>query len=297
MLSTLFFFDIEIIIYRDDLNHVTVSGNKLHKLSPNIKLAKARGCTQMLSFGGPYSNHLHALAWACKESGLESIGVVRGELQARLTPTLKDCEKWGMQLFPWSRQVYREFQERLTFYSEPCLASELSLASVFDELQNQEKTLVIPEGGSNTAAIESLTKAYRDVFKKVECQGVTHVICATGTGATVAGLLQAAPEDVDIIGMQAVAEGLATFERVQAWLGDDALKLTIEESHLGRFGKIPPSLITFIEQFEARYGIPLDPIYTGKAMLKLTEMIKVGHFNKTDKVLFIHTGGLQGKRS
>ena len=102
---------VEIVVFRDDLNHATVSGNKLHKLKPSFDAANAHNCTTVLSFGGPFSNHLHALAWACKESGFNSIGVVRGELHAQLTPTLRDCEAWGMQLVASTRKDYRAYQD------------------------------------------------------------------------------------------------------------------------------------------------------------------------------------------
>lgn len=285
----------DIVVLRDDLNHPIVSGNKLHKLSPNIALAKAHNCSTILSFGGPYSNHLHALAWACKEAGLSSIGVVRGELQEALTPTLKDCRAWGMQLIASSRKEYRGHQEALSAYPQPRRASELTFDSFYNRFTDDP--LVIPEGGSNALAIKSLRTAYGKAFKNEHHQNITHVVCATGTGATIAGISKAAPDNVNIIGMQAVAEGDATLIRIQQWLKSESERITIKQSHLGGFGKIPSSLINFIEHFETQYNIPLDPIYNGKAMFKLTHMIDSGYFQTTDKILFIHTGGLQGKRS
>jgi len=92
-----------------------------------------------------------------------------------------------------------------------------------------------------------------------------------------------------------VAEGSATLERIENWLGGGSERLTIEEGHLGRFGKMPSELTTFIDDFENQYSIPLDPVYTGKLMFKLFKMIELGYFKATDKVLVIHTGGLQGK--
>ena len=297
MFTTLSISDIEIIVFRDDLNHKTVSGNKLHKLSPNIDIAKARHCSKVLSFGGPYSNHLHALAWACNDAGLDSVGVVRGELAASLTSTLVDCQQWGMQLIPLSRKVYREYQEELSHLSDPCLASELNLVDLISSLDNQHSTLVLPEGGSNLAAINSVSRIYRGVFDAAETLGATHAVCATGTGATLAGLYQACPVNVKVIGMQAVAEQTATIKRIQNWLGKGIDDLAIIESHLGRFGKITPSLVDFIDAFEREHNIPLDPIYTGKAMYQLVKMIDEGYFNKQDKIVFIHTGGLQGRRN
>jgi len=286
--------NIEIIVFRDDLNHPTVSGNKLHKLAPNLELARAKKCSRILSFGGPFSNHLHSLAWACKESGFGSIGVVRGELHSNLTATLRDCEAWGMRLIPSSRKNYRAYQEALALTSEPCLASEFLVQAFSDD---PEHTLVLPEGGSNTAAIESLSKAYSKIFQSRSCQGLTHVICATGTGATLAGLYKATPEPIRVIGIQAVAEHHATLTRIHSWLAEKPTRLSVKPGHLGGFGKISTELLQFIDQFEAQFNIPLDPVYNGKAMLKISQMVESNMFKENDKILFIHTGGLQGKRS
>ena len=150
MLTSVLLGNTNIVVYRDDLNHATVSGNKLHKLKPNIELAKERGCGGVLSFGGPYSNHLHALAWACKNSGLKSVGFVRGELHESLTPTLNDCRNWGMTLVAIPRNYYRDYQDALSKFGKPCLADDVDLQL---DLKNHhvldvEKMLVIPEGGS-----------------------------------------------------------------------------------------------------------------------------------------------------
>jgi len=203
MIETLFISGVKVIIFRDDLYHPTVSGNKLHKLSPNIELAQARNCSAMLSFGGPYSNHLHALAFACKEQGLASIGIIRGELHKNLTPTLNDCKEWGMRLVACQRKEYRRFCESLSSLKQPCLDSETGLPT-FSDLPTS--TLVLPEGGSNFIAIQSVADAYRRIFCLNDCQSVTHAVCAVGTGATVAGLRLAAPSNIEVIGIQAVAE-------------------------------------------------------------------------------------------
>ena len=303
LLQSLFINDIKIIIVRDDLEHATVSGNKLHKLTPNIELAKNRNCSTILSFGGPYSNHLHALAWACKENQIESIGIVRGELHQNLTPTLRDCKEWGMRLYPCSRKDYRAYQEELALLDTPVLLGHDSLidnesmARLTQALPHSAKgILVIPEGGSNVIAIESLASTYRNVFNLDQCKDVTHAMCATGTGATVAGLSLAAPDHVKIIGVQAVSEGSATLERIQSWLGQTPNNLTIVEGHLGGFAKTSPALLESIDEFEAAHNVPLDPIYNGKVIFKVSRMIAEGKFKPSDVILLIHTGGLQGKR-
>jgi 1-aminocyclopropane-1-carboxylate deaminase len=280
-------------IYRDDLNHPTVSGNKLHKLKPNIELAKKLECRTLLSFGGAYSNHLHALAWASMEAGLASIGLVRGELHAELTPTLADCRTWGMRLLPTPRKTYRELQDTLAAGNMTYLAQDL-LPQLFSNIP--KNTLVIAEGGSNALAIKSLTNAYQEIFEQARYENITHAVCATGTGATVAGLSKAVPNGVKVIGVQAVAEGDATGARIHSWLGHTPNNLEIMPGHLGGFAKTPNELLRFIQEFESTRGIPLDPIYNGKVLYKLANLAKEGYFSPKDKVLVIHTGGLQGKR-
>jgi len=285
---------VSITIYRDDRSHGIVSGNKLHKITPNIKLAKASNCSTVLSFGGPYSNHLHALAWACKDASLNSIAIVRGELQPGLTPTLEDCKKWGMRLIPSQRKDYRKYQEMLSLQTEPYFANRLNLPLPLDTPEN---TLVLAEGGSNAIAVESIKEAYSQIYQSEQCKHITHAICATGTGATLAGLYMATPSHIKTIGVQAVSEGEATLKRVHDWINEKPTRLKIVEGHLGGFGKITTELKEFICSFEETYGIPIDPIYNGKVMIKLFEMIKHKHFETTDKILLIHTGGLQGKRN
>lgn len=289
-----FFANTQFQFYRDDLNHPVVSGNKLHKLAPNLVMAQQRGCDTVLSFGGAYSNHLHALAWACREQGLSSIGLVRGELLSQLTPTLTDCQAWGMRLVPIQRKTYRQLQTKLSAIGGNCLAHELLPPSIIKAPNN---ALVIPEGGSNHIAIDSLANAYRPIFSQEKYQNITHLVCATGTGATLAGLYKAAPEHINIIGVQAVAEGDATIERIHNWLGERPKNVSIVAGHLGGFGKIPSTLTTFINAFEAQQGVPLDPVYNGKVMLKLWQLTEQCFFTADDKVLVLHTGGLQGKRS
>lgn len=263
----------------------------MHKLRPNITFAKSHGLDTVLSFGGAYSNHLHALAWACKEAGLASIGLVRGELHNELTPTLRDCKTWGMQLLPITRKAYRNLQNTLLAGGT---ANLLDVGLPYSLIETAKSSLVIPEGGSNLMAIESVAQAYRPIFSDPRYKNVTHAVCATGTGATLAGLYKAAPRGVKVIGIQAVAEGDATIDRIQNWLGNDVTNLSIVAGHLGGFAKKPCDLLEFIDDFESQHKIPLDPIYNGKVMFKLTQMAKQNYFAKTDKVLVIHTGGLQG---
>ncbi len=281
----------QIQVCRSDLNHPTVSGNKLYKLQPHIKAAIEQGCKTIVSFGGAYSNHLHALAWACKQQKLNSVGIVRGELHATLTPTLNDCQNWGMTLQAMQRKAYREIQEQLAVSGSAPEQLKKHIPSICDA------AYVIAEGGSDPRSIESLRCAYKAILEQPQYSGITHIMCATGTGATVAGLRLAAPAHVQVIGVQAVAEGQATLARIQHWLPNESLaNLTIMAGHLGGFAKINGPLLEFIKQFEQDHNIPLDPVYNGKVMFKLSQLMQERFFTARDRVLVIHTGGLQGKR-
>lgn len=282
------------VIARDDLNHPSVSGNKLHKLAPQLELARRRGFSTILSFGGPYSNHLHALAWACKNAGLNSVGLVRGELHEKLTPTLEDCQRWGMTLRAMPRVQYRTCQDRLLHAGKTEETPADILPTAYVEFAKD--ALIVPEGGSNRDAIASLARAYKHYFDDTAHTQFTHAACATGTGATLAGLRLAAPVQVQVIGVQAVAEGDATIKRIKHWLPEPLRDIQILPGHLGGFAKTTDELMLFIDQFEAERGIALDPVYTGKLMYKLAQLDEQDYFTSTDKVLVLHTGGLQGRR-
>lgn len=272
--------DVSLNLWREDLNHPLISGNKFYKLKPNLYQALQQECTQVLSFGGPWSNHLHALAWAAREHGLKSIGVVRGEIGPELTPTLQDCQDWGMTLVPCSRTDYRRKEQ-------PEFLSELS--------QEFPGAFIIPEGGSNPLAIHELKNLWNNIRQKAG--DFDWVFVATGSGGTLAGLTEAKDYSCKLIGVQAVAEGDATLNRIEAWLKSTNLGVEIwQDGHLGGFAKVTPELADLIHQMESRFAISLDPIYTGKTLLRIYQALKQRVFKPGDRVLMLHTGGLQGLR-
>jgi 1-aminocyclopropane-1-carboxylate deaminase len=291
----------QVCIYRDDLNHPQISGNKLHKLKPYLDFAKSKGINSIISMGGAYSNHLHALAFACQQRQIQLTALVRGETPNSLSNTLRDCQNWGMKILFCPRKQYRELADKIhesqlefEFLFSDNDAITPALNAVLPDTTTSLHSLIIGEGGSGYSAIESLAEAYKAIFSAPESQTVTHAICATGTGATLAGLRLAAPEHIKVIGIQTVAEGDATKTRIEQWIGEH-LNLKIIEGHLGGFAKMPQHFLTFIDQFEQQSGVPLDPVYNGKVLFKLKQMIDAGEFRASDQLLVLHTGGLQGK--
>ena len=268
---------ISLFIKRDDLLHPHISGNKFRKLKYNITTAQEQNQSQLLTFGGAFSNHIVAVAAAGKEYGFQTIGVIRGEelvSQIADNPSLQFAQECGMQLEFISREQYRHKNE--------------STALEFWQKKYGE-IYVLPEGGTNELAVkgcEEILTVADDVFD--------YICCAVGTGGTIAGLINSAQPHQKIIGFPALKGD---------FLPEDICKFTankmgefITDYHFGGYGKVTPQLIQFLNDFHAQYHIPLDPIYTGKMVYGVMDLIQKNYFKKGSKILLIHTGGLQGIR-
>lgn len=270
-------------VKREDTLHTEISGNKWHKLKYNIDEMKRQGFDLAASFGGPFSNHLHALSFAGKELGFKTIGFVRGEVQQPLNPTLQDATNWGMQLIPVSREVYRqknklELIEKLIAPFSPCY--------------------VIPEGGANKLAV----KGCSELAEIISQQALDiDVICAPcGTGATLAGLVSGASVK-KILGFSALKNNHDLEGDINALLTECGTSekqnwQLIHDYHFGGFAKITSELVVFMDEWLEQTGITLDPIYTAKMFYGICDMIKKGCFKKGEHIVALHTGGLQGLR-
>ena len=273
---------VEVFIKREDLLHPYVSGNKWRKLKYNLIEAQTKGYRNLLTFGGAYSNHIYATAAAARESGFRSIGIIRGdELRDKpLNPTLSFAKGQGMQFHFVSREEYRKRHDKV--YLE-----ELSVR--FGDCY------IIPEGGTNQLAIKGCEE-----ILNTSTQHVDIIACAVGTGGTIAGIISAKKEHQTVIGFSALKGGFLADE-VKALLQEydkpGIINWRIEDSyHFGGYAKMKPALANFMTDFEARHRIPLDPIYTGKMVFGMYDMITNDRFEKGTRILMIHTGGLQGRK-
>jgi 1-aminocyclopropane-1-carboxylate deaminase len=279
---------IECWIKRDDLIDPLVSGNKLYKLWGHIQQAMADRACSLVSFGGAYSNHLHALAAAGKALGIETHGVVRGHSPRQLSPTLKDCQALGMKLLFVGYQDYRDKEQS---------------AVVRDYMEGLNAPYLVPEGGGGQAGA-SYCSALMDSIRNHVPAGTT-VCLPCGTGTTFHGLLQASrpdetllgfgvlkPSDKDLInGLPEMVRRMA--EGVKSGHGQWQINF---DFHGGGYAKASPELLDFILAFEEETGIPLDPVYTGKMMWGILQLAQAGFWRTGDRLLAIHTGGLQGRR-
>lgn len=271
---------LELWVKRDDLIHPVISGNKWRKLKYILDHALSVDSQTFISMGGAFSNHLHALAYVGKQLNLKTIGYIRGERPKHFSPTLLDLENWGMELRFVSRTHYRELRNYKRYNSLPNI--------------NQGEYW-LPEGGATNLALKGVGEIITECKMDFDC------ICVPcGTGTTLTGLVAAIPESVKAYGFSALKGGgflRAEIEKELNALGNQQKNWDIQlEYHFGGFAKQTNDLSCFIEQFSTRYGIELDAVYTGKMFYGLFDLIKKDYFEPGQKIIAIHTGGLQGNR-
>lgn len=274
---------VRLLLWRDDLRDPALPGNKARKLKYNLRQAWAEGHTRLLTFGGAYSNHLAAVAAAGQRYGFGTVGLVRGEEHLPLNPTLARCVAEGMALHYLDRATYRR-------RAEPDLLATLR--------RQHGPAYLLPEGGTNPLALPGVAELIGELRLHT---GFDAVAVAAGTGGTLAGLALGLAE----AGHPARAVGVAALKGADFLRAEiDALTLAAAgrvlpnyelhtEYHFGGYAKLPAELSSFIRQFEADYDVLLDPIYTGKLLFGVLDLIAKGHFAPGSTVVAVHTGGLQ----
>jgi len=266
-------FDIKLLVRREDQNHPFVSGNKWWKLKYNLLHAITENYDTVLTFGGAYSNHIYATAAACKELGLKSIGVIRGEEVRPLNSTLSFAEKCGMNFHFISRTDYRNKTEQ-TFHA--------SLEKKFG------KCFIIPEGGTNALAVQGCEELGKCLLETK----FDYLCLPVGTGGTIAGIINAFSGKRKIIGVPILNGGFLKSE-IQKLLSNpsDNWQLLLDY-HQGGYAKTNPHLQKFMEEM-GQSGLPTEHVYSGKLFWAVADLVKKGFFEKESTVLVLHTGGLQ----
>ena len=265
---------VRLFIKREDLTHPEISGNKYWKMFYNVKkyLEKEVSERKIITFGGAFSNHIAAAAALGNEFGIKTLGVIRGnELEDswQENPTLFSAHQNGMSFRFVTRETYR-YKEKM-----------------MKELQTEfPESLVVPEGGTNENAVEGIQYMFTD-----ETNDFDYICSAVGTGGTVSGLSKFAQPHQKIIGFKAVKDN-SLENRIKNLSKKD--NFTLVDASDGGFGKITDENVRFINEFYQYFGIVLEPVYTGKMLRKIFEMIADDYFPANSKILAFHTGGLQG---
>lgn len=274
---------------RLDLIHPLINGNKWFKLKYNLEKARSTEHRTILSFGGAFSNHLHALAAAGWLHGIKTIGIVRGERPPVLSDTLQFALQCGMQLHFITREAY-----------------QLKETEDFKAWLHQQfgAFVLVPEGGSNylgvNGCMEMLDSSDLDAFDLI--------VCAAGTGATAAGIALKMGPTQKLLVFPALKNGEyireSILKNLMSVVPDEAIAreimtaVSVETAfHFGGYARTTPELIQFILDFEEKYKIPLDQVYTGKMMYGLLNLLINNHLKPEQRILVIHSGGLQGRHS
>lgn len=278
---------VSVDVKRLDLLHPLVNGNKGFKLKYNLLKAMSEDGQAVLTFGGAWSNHIYATAAAGKELGLRTVGIIRGEEPAQYSSTLEFARACGMHL---------EFVSRLDYEEKNTDEFKAWLQGKFGDFH------LVPEGGSNYYGINGCM----EILSASDKANYDVVALAVGTGATLAGMLLSATPRQRFIGFSALKGGdflhddvlrhLEYFLMNKELANDFAPQFSIETAyHFGGYGKWTDELMGFITEIETCYNLPLDQVYIGKALFGLLDLIARDTFTSGERILFVHTGGLQGR--
>lgn len=264
-------------VLRLDLLHPVVSGNKWFKLRYYLQDALAQQKTTIASFGGAYSNHIVATAHACKNAGLRSVGIIRGEAPAVRSHTLQAAMAYGMELIFVSREAYKNKVQ---------LQAELDRPGWY----------WVGEGGYGIMGAEGAATLLGTTNFSV----YSDIICATGTGTMMAGCIKSCLPHQQVIGISVLKGHDSLRQEVEALLTDAERSKNyrfLQQYHFGGYAKHPPELIEFMNQLFRQEQIPTDIVYTGKLFFAVADLIRKDFFGPGSRLLVIHSGGLQGNES
>jgi len=268
---------IHLYIKRLDLTHPQISGNKWYKLKYNLINARKNNYNTLLTFGGAYSNHIYATAAAGKIFNFNTIGIIRGEKHSPLNPTLTSASKNGMTLHYIDRNSYRT------------KTNVEVIKSLYNKFGN---FYLIPEGGSNKLAV----KGCSEIINELDIP-FNYICTACGTGGTLAGIISGLNDSQKALGFAVLKGAEFLFENVKDLLydGNNSNNWDINlDYHFGGYAKIKKDLILFINDFEKKHNIPIEPIYSGKMLFGLYDLIKKDYFPEDSVIIVLHNGGLQG---
>lgn len=275
---------VEVFVKRDDLIHEIISGNKWRKLKFNLESLKQNNSKGALTFGGSYSNHIHAFAYACYQQNIPCIGIIRGEADYANNFTLSWAQHWGMKCHFVDRKTYRR-------RAEPTYLDELA--------QLYPDYTMIPEGGSNTLAIPGVAEVITELNQQIEFDTL---LTPVGSGGTLAGLIsgdstsQSKPHR--ILGVAVLKQAEYLNDNIKELLPKQALLHNnwqlLTQFHRGGYGKMSTEDVEHLIAFNKLTGVTFEPVYSGKMVLALLDLLEQGYFSENERIVLLHTGGLQG---
>ncbi len=280
---------VSVYLLRLDQIHPHVSGNKWYKLKYNLVQAVLNGASTLITFGGAWSNHLHAFSCMGRMLGMRTVAVLRGnEWQSQTNPMIEDLKAWGTEIHCISRQEYQCRND----------------SSYQQQWQHKYPgSYVIPEGGDNFWGVLGVSSLFSDLQQADQAvvRQMHSVAVACGTGNTLVGVRLALSAKQKVIGISALKGEWYSDMIAQRMAAFWPLSLTnwqvFTQYHGGGFGKLSTGIKSYMQEFESASGVLLDPVYTAKLAYGIKQKINEGYFPPGHRLLLIHTGGLQGRRS
>jgi 1-aminocyclopropane-1-carboxylate deaminase len=266
-------------VLRLDKIHPLISGNKWFKLKHALQEALSTNKKGLVTVGGAYSNHILAVASACKEAGLSSVGIIRGEQPKELSCTLKAAKDQGMEI---------EFMARSAFANKDQLYE--SVSSKYDQ------SFLVEEGGNNENGI----RGAEEILRLVQSEKYKYICCSIGTGAMMAGVIRASMPNQQVIGISSLKINKEENELTRFLEVKTSARKNYEiiyDYHFGGYAKVSRELLHFMNDFFIQTSIPSDFVYTGKLFYGITDLIRKSYFAPGSAILVIHSGGLQGNCS
>jgi len=274
---------VNVQIKRDDLLHNIISGNKWRKLKYNLKYLVQQRYQGAISFGGSYSNHIHAFAFACYQQNIPCIGIIRGEVAYQNNYTLTWAIHWGMTCHFVDRTTYRRR------FDEDYLTELRHLYPNY---------FIIPEGGSNPLAVQGVSEVITELARQTEFDTL---ITPVGSGGTLAGLILGDTlqnKQHKILGVAVLKQAQYLHQEVNALLPTDIGQhknwQILTNLHRGGYAKFNADDVKRIITFSEHTKIPLEPVYSGKMILGFLDLLAQGYFNANERIMLLHTGGMQG---
>jgi len=277
--------NVRVQVKRDDIIHPIISGNKWRKLKYNLAhVQHNKNINGVLSFGGSYSNHIHALAFACYQHKIQCVGVIRGEEKYANNFTLTWARHWGMQLHFVDRKTYRRRHD----------------ADYLVQLQQKfPNYFIVPEGGSNELAISGVAEIINELSQQTDFDTL---MTPTGSGGTLAGLIAGDCDSCScshrVLGVAVLKEADYLVDIIKSLLPDSAKHhdnwQLLTDFHRGGYAKFSPFDATRILEFNHVTGVDFEPVYSGKMVLAFLDLLEQGFFSQRESIVLLHTGGMQG---
>ncbi len=274
---------LNLFIKRDEQIDAVISGNKWRKLKYNLLQILDDDVKQIISFGGAWSNHLHALSQCCKQLNIELIAMIRGEPGRFPSSMISDIVDWGTTIEWLSREQYRK-------KNEPSWLLQLQ--------QKYPQAKIIPEGGSNQLALKGVKELAAEIIHQLPA-GIDYVCAAVGSGGTLAGLIQGFESSkTHVVGIPVLKGKQALEDRIILLLDDrEYSNWQLKEGYeCGGYAKYDSSVADYIVDFKLQNQILLEPIYTAKLLMAVEDLIKQQYFKSGSTVVVLHSGGIQGLR-